>query len=160
MTVAAMHLVDSTYLYEKNRFLSSVMLSLTALIGMDMPFLNVISKIDLLKTLGRPDMNLFFYGAMSGLDHMFFGEKEDDTAFGKKFGKLTSNICEVVEKFNLVGFSFLDIHNKFSMCNILMQVDKANGYFFNPEKLNNPKEREIDYDFIENYFRTVSTSIF
>lgn len=71
LNVSALHLVDCTYLYDKNRFLSAVMLSLTAIIGMEMPFINVISKIDLLKHLGRPDMNLFFYSTLSGIEHMF-----------------------------------------------------------------------------------------
>jgi hypothetical protein len=71
MRFAAVHLVDCSYLYDKNRFLSALLLSLTAMVGMEMPFLNVISKIDLLKTLGRPDMNLSFYNQISGLKYLF-----------------------------------------------------------------------------------------
>jgi hypothetical protein len=37
-----------------------------------------------------------------------------------------------------------------------MKIDKGCGYFLDPEKVNNPKEREIDYEFIENYFCSVS----
>ena len=37
-----------------------------------------------------------------------------------------------------------------------MHIDKANGFFYHPDKINNPKEREIDYNSIEDYFRTVS----
>lgn len=65
---------------------------------------------------------------------------------------MTKNLSEVIENFGLVGYALLDIHDKFSMCNILMKIDKANGYFLEPEKINNPKEKEIDYEFIENYF--------
>lgn len=155
MTLSAMHMVDCTYLYEKHRFLSAVMLSLTAIIGMEMPFINVISKIDLFKTLGRPDMNLSFYNTLNGLEYLYFGEDEKETPFSKKFGKLTKSLCEIVDKFSLIGYSLLDIHDKFSMCNILMMIDKGNGYFYDSQKMQNPKEREIDYDSIENYFRTV-----
>lgn len=42
------------------------------------------------------------------------------------------------------------------MCNTLMLIDKANGYFYHPDKVTNPKEKEIDYDSIEDYFRTVN----
>jgi hypothetical protein len=122
---------------------------------MEMPFINLISKIDLLKQLGRPDMNLTFYNSVSGLKHLFYGESESDQPFQKKFGKLSEALCEVIENFQLVGFSFLDIHNKLSMCNVLMLIDKANGFFFHPDKITNPKENEIDYESIENYFRTV-----
>jgi hypothetical protein len=73
------------------------MLSLTAIIGLEMPFINVISKIDLIKTLGRPDMNLFFYSNLAGLEHMFFFDNDEDNPFNKKFGKLTKNLSEVIE---------------------------------------------------------------
>ena len=90
MRFAAVHLVDCSYLYDKNRFLSALLLSLTAMVGMEMPFLNVISKIDLLKTLGRPDMNLSFYNQISGLKYLFFASGEEETPFMKKYGALTN----------------------------------------------------------------------
>lgn len=108
-----------------------------------------------MKTLGRPDMHLFFYSNLSGLEHMFMFEDEQNTPFQKKFGKLTKNLSEVIEKFALVGYVLMDIHDKFSMCNVLMRIDKSNGYFYDAEKVKNPKEREIDYEFIQNYFETV-----
>ena len=67
-----MHMVDCTYLYERNRFLAAVLLSLTAIIGLEMPFINVISKIDLLKNLGRPNMHLSYYGNITGMEYMFY----------------------------------------------------------------------------------------
>lgn len=77
MQISAIHLVDSTYLYEKNRFLASLMLSLTAVIGMEMPFINAITKIDLLKSFGRPDMNLSFYSSITGLEYLFWQDPSD-----------------------------------------------------------------------------------
>ena len=77
MNISALHLVDCTYLYEKHRFLSALMLSLTALIGMEMPFINAITKIDLLKQFGRPDMNLSFYNSISGLKFLFFSDDSE-----------------------------------------------------------------------------------
>jgi GPN-loop GTPase len=58
MRMSALHLVDVGYLYDRNRFLSAMMLSLTAIVGMEMPFINAITKVDLMKKLGRPEMNL------------------------------------------------------------------------------------------------------
>ena len=72
---------------------------MTALIGLEMPFINVISKIDLLKSFGRPDMNLTFYNSISGLKFLFFGESESDNPFQKKFGKLSEALCNVIENF-------------------------------------------------------------
>jgi hypothetical protein len=58
MRMSALHLVDVSYLYDRNRFLSAMTLSLTAIIGMEMPFINAITKVDLMKKLGKPEMNL------------------------------------------------------------------------------------------------------
>ena len=58
MRMSALHLVDVSYLYDRNRFLSAMTLSLTAIIGMEMPFINAITKVDLMRRLGKPEMNL------------------------------------------------------------------------------------------------------
>eukprot|EP00347_Sterkiella_histriomuscorum_P009593 403340612 len=153
LNFSAIHLVDCTYLYDKNRFLASMTLSLTAIIGMQMPFINAITKIDLMKNFGRPDMNLSFYNSISGLEFLFFEDqaKENQSPFNAKYGKLSRSICEVIENFNLVGFSLIDINNKMTICNILQQLDKGNGYFLDPEKVQNPKEMEIDYEAVDRY---------
>ena len=71
----AVHLVDISYLYDRYRFLSAMTLSLTSLVGMEIPFMNFITKVDLLATMGKPDMNLMFYsGTTNGLKYLFFGE--------------------------------------------------------------------------------------
>ena len=64
----AVHLIDASYLYDRYKFLAALTLSLSSLIGMEIPFVNLITKMDLLSTMGRPDMNLMFYqGTTDGL---------------------------------------------------------------------------------------------
>lgn len=46
----------------------------------------------------------------------------------------------------------IDITDKMSMCHIVMQMDQANGYFYDPQKVANPKEMEIDYESLKEYF--------
>lgn len=69
-----------------------------------------------------------------------------DTEFERKWGKMRTEMSQVIENYGLVGYSLLDISDKISMCNILMRVDKGNGYFWDPEKMKNPKEKAIDYE--------------
>lgn len=100
------HLIDSQYLYDRMKFLSSLTLSLTAIIGMELPMLNLITKVDLMEKMGRPDMNLMFYeGCTNGLKYLFFDEFEnaDDPSvspFTKRFGALTKSLCELVENYS------------------------------------------------------------
>jgi hypothetical protein len=47
---------------------------------MEMPMINLVSKVDLIAKLGRPDMNLMFYeGCTNGLKYLFFDEFETAT---------------------------------------------------------------------------------
>lgn len=51
----AAHLVDCSYLMDTHKYLSACTLSMTAKIAFeDAPLLNIVSKLDLLKKLGRP----------------------------------------------------------------------------------------------------------
>ena len=59
--MVAVNMIDASYLYDRYKFLSAMTLSLTSLIGIEIPFINLVTKMDLLKTMGRPDMNLMFY---------------------------------------------------------------------------------------------------
>ena len=109
----AVHLVDVSYLYDRYRFLSAMTLCLTSLIGMEIPFINFITKVDLLKTMGRPDMNLMFYnGTTSGLKFLFFDEYDKASEakqaerstqikpnFSNRFAALTTALCELLENY-------------------------------------------------------------
>ena len=57
----AVHLIDASYLYDRYKFLAALSLSLSSLIGLEVPFINLVTKVDLMSTLGRPDMNLMNY---------------------------------------------------------------------------------------------------
>lgn len=152
MRMSALHLVDVSYLYDRNRFLSAMMLSLTAIVGMEMPFINAITKVDLMKKLGRPEMNLTFYNEIQGLNYLFYDAQFAETPFQKKYGKLTLEMCNVIDNFNLVQYTMIDITNKMLMAHILMKLDEANGYFLDPQKVSNPKEMEIDYESLKDYY--------
>jgi hypothetical protein len=59
--MVTVNMVDITHLYDRHRFLSAMTLSLTSLIGLETPFLNFITKVDLLQKFGPPDLGLPFY---------------------------------------------------------------------------------------------------
>ena len=46
----------------------------------------------------------------------------------------------------------IDITNKMLMAHILMKLDQANGYFLDPQKVQNAKEMEIDYESLKDYY--------
>lgn len=48
-----MHLSDAHYITDASKFISVVLLALRAMLQMEMPHLNVLSKIDLISTCGE-----------------------------------------------------------------------------------------------------------
>ena len=52
------------------------------------------------------------------------------------------------------GYLLLDITSRELVCHIVGRIDKANGYFEQPEKVKNLKESAIDYQAIEWYVQT------
>lgn len=54
-------LFDSHYCYDDDKFLSSMVYSLISMINLELPHVNVLSKVDLLKTYGQLDRNIEFY---------------------------------------------------------------------------------------------------
>ena len=58
----------------------------------------------------------------------------------------------MIENFNLVQYSLVDITNRLSLCHLLLHLDSTNGYFHDPQKVTNPKEMEIDYEAVKDYY--------
>ena len=156
----ASHVIDLPQIYDRYKFLTTLTLSLTAIIGMEMPMVQIITKIDLLKTMGKPDMNIMFYeGCTNGLKFLFFDDFETTkdpqakvSQFARRFSKMTKNMCEVIESYSQVNFSMCDTSNKLFLSNILMKLDKANNYWYQPQRIESDKENMIDYEAVEMYF--------
>lgn len=59
--LAAVHLVDSHYCTESSKFIAVLLTSLSTMLQIEMPHINVLSKIDLMEQYGRLDFNIDFY---------------------------------------------------------------------------------------------------
>lgn len=74
----ATHLVDCSYLMDRHKYLSACTLAMTAKIAFEeAPLINIVSKIDLLAKLGRPEMNLIDLENLSGMHYLFWGAGDD-----------------------------------------------------------------------------------
>ncbi|KAJ1957011.1 hypothetical protein GGI12_005149 [Dipsacomyces acuminosporus] len=126
--LACIQLVDASYCTEAAKFISVLLLSLTTMTMLEMPHVNVLSKVDLLGSFGELDFNLEYYTSVMDLSYLLFHLNERETS--KRFGELNKAICELIEDFNLVGFNTLCIQDKKSVASLLKEIDKANGYIF------------------------------
>lgn len=101
------------------------------MLQMDLPHLNVLTKIDRLSTYDQLPFNLDFYTEVQDLSYLLpHLEAESSIMRGSKFEGLNKAIIELVESFGLVGFETLAVENKRSMMHLLQVIDRAGGYAF------------------------------
>jgi len=58
----------------------------------------------------------------------------------------------MLELYQRVSFTLVDITNNMSMTHAIWKIDKANQFFDQPSRVENPKETELDYEAIEQYY--------
>lgn len=126
--LTAVHLVDSHYCADPAKFISVLCTSLSTMLHVELPHVNVLSKMDLIEQYGKLAFNLDFYTEV--LDLSYLVEHLSADPFFKKFHHLNVKLAEVIQDYSLVSFVPLNVQDKESMTQILRTVDKANGYCF------------------------------
>jgi len=99
------------------------------MLQMDLPHLNILTKIDKLSTYSPLPFNLDFYTEVQDLSYLL-PKLEEESSVGTKFAGLNAAIVELVESFGLVGFETLAVEDKRSMMHLLQVIDRAGGYAF------------------------------
>ena len=98
---------------------------------MDLPHVNVLTKIDKLSSYTPLPFNLDFYTEVQDLSYLLpYMSQESPLMADSKFEGLNKAIIEMVEDFSLVGFETLAVEDKKSMMTLLHAIDRAGGYAF------------------------------
>lgn len=125
------HLSDSFCLTQPSLYVSNVLLSLRAMIQMDMPHVNVLSKIDKVSAYDELPFNLDYYTDVDDLTYLGPHLVSESPAFrSEKFGALNEAIANLIENYGLVRYEVLAVENKKSMMHLLRVIDRAGGYVF------------------------------
>lgn len=134
LRLCVVSLIDSIYLTSPSQYVSILLLSLRSMLQLDLPHVNVISKIDKLKSYGELPFRLEYYTEVQDLHYLTpHLINESNSILGQNYVKLTEMIAELVEEYHLVSFEVLSIEDKRSMINLLTLIDKATGYSFGSE---------------------------
>jgi hypothetical protein len=101
------------------------------MIQMDMPHVNILSKIDKVSEYEDLPFNLDYYTDVDDLTYLTpHLEAESPALRSEKFGKLNEAIGNLIESYGLVRYEVLAVENKKSMMHILRVIDRAGGYVF------------------------------
>ncbi len=101
------------------------------MLQMDLPHINVLTKIDKVASYDPLPFNLDFYTEVQDLGYLQpYLEEESPVLRSEKFGRLNEAIAHLVENFALVRFEVLAVENKKSVMHLLRVIDRAGGYIF------------------------------
>ncbi|KAK7043884.1 hypothetical protein VNI00_008050 [Paramarasmius palmivorus] len=126
--LAAVHLCDAHYVTDASKYISVLLLSLRTMLHLELPHINVLSKVDLLKQYGELDFNLDFYTEVQDLSYL----ENALSASSPRFAALNMAIISLIEDFSLVGFETLAVEDKDSMIHLTRAIDRATGYVYIP----------------------------
>ncbi|XP_075511863.1 GPN-loop GTPase QQT1-like isoform X2 [Primulina tabacum] len=112
LRLTAVHLVDAHLCSDPGKYVSALLLSLSTMLHLELPHVNVLSKIDLIESYGKLAFNLDFYTDVQDLSYLQHYLDQDPRS--AKYKKLTKELCE----------------DKVSVGNLVKLIDKSNGYIF------------------------------
>ncbi|KAK4700844.1 GPN-loop GTPase, partial [Phenoliferia sp. Uapishka_3] len=149
--LCAVHLMDAHHITDASKYVALLLLSLRTMLQMELPHVNVLSKVDLLQGAGDLPFNLDYYTEVQDLEQLVPLLEADPRT--RKFSELNRIICELVEDFGLVSFETLCVEvlallfltscivpliihcvrqDKDSMLHLVRVIDQALGYVAPP----------------------------
>lgn len=152
------HVVDANHCTVPTSFVSAALVSLMAMLRLELPHVNVLSKCDqLTKFQDAMPFTLDYFADAKQLDRLLpyctpgtlsvpaltetIPEEEEQPRQDDRYRgiqSLTAKICELVEDFGLVVYQKLDISDGTSVASLVRILDKANGHpagIYNPATL-------------------------
>ncbi|EAR83857.2 ATP-binding protein (macronuclear) [Tetrahymena thermophila SB210] len=145
-------LFDSTYCYDYSNYVSLTLQALVSYLNLEMPHINVLSKIDLMKEYGKPKMSLDHYldgyGVSLAYKYDSISYKKSLSNFEKKNYRLDRRLARLIDEFKLISFIPLSIENKLLVSSLVYQIDKSNGFQYS-EQYNQERFQQIRADIAE-----------
>ncbi|KAK7816956.1 gpn-loop gtpase 3 [Quercus suber] len=118
--VCGVYLLDSQFMTDVTKFISGCMASLSAMIQLELPHVNILSKMDLVTN--KKDVEDFLNPEPQ------FLLSELNQRMAPQFAKLNKALIELVDGFSMVSFVPLDLRKERSIQYVLAQIDNCIQY--------------------------------
>ncbi|XP_055695497.1 GPN-loop GTPase 3 [Lutzomyia longipalpis] len=122
--VCSVFLLDSQFLIDGAKFISGTMAALSVMVNIELPHVNILSKMDLLSKSARKQLDKYLEPDPMAL----LSEVNTESAWGRKHQKLSEAIGSLIDSFSLVRFLSLDINDEESINEVLLIVDNIIQY--------------------------------
>lgn len=131
--LCVVHLIDSHHCSDAGKFIAALMLSLSAMLKIGLPHINLLTKTDLLKKhMDKLQFGIDFYTEVLDLNYLL--ESLESDSFTSKYNKLNAAFVSIIEDYSLVTFQLVNMNSEESLVKVKHSVDKANGYVFQAEE--------------------------
>ncbi|BFG25551.1 hypothetical protein CerSpe_118250 [Prunus speciosa] len=118
--VCAVYLLDSQFMTDVTKFISGCMSSLSAMIQLEVPHVNILSKMDLVAK--KKDVEDF----LNPEPQVLLSELNQRMA--PQFAKLNKSLVELVDNYGMVSFVPLNLRKATSISYVLAQIDTCIQY--------------------------------
>lgn len=162
INLCAAYLLEATFVVDRPKFFAGTLSAMSAMLMLEVPHVNILSKMDLVKgTVAKRDMKRFIDPDVGLLDDdpnrtMAFepaGEFGDPLSTksvmdGSSFHRLNKAVGRLIDDFSMVSFLQLNAQDEDSVGAILSYIDDAIQYHEaqEPKEPNDEVENDIGYD--------------
>jgi GTPase SAR1 family protein len=157
--MCAAYLLEATFVIDRPKFFAGTLSAMSAMMMLEMPHINVLSKMDLVKgQVAKRDLKRFVDVDRDLIDDDPARKQNDDERngyqdpakadnlmSGASFHKLNKAVAELIDGFSMVSYLKLDVKDEDSLNAILSYIDDA-IQFHEAQEPKEPKELDVDMD--------------
>ncbi|VDK73660.1 unnamed protein product [Litomosoides sigmodontis] len=118
--ICSVFLLDTQFVLDCDKFLGGALTTLSTMIAMEVPAVNVLSKVDLLSQRNKELLETFLE-----TDVRSILDSEETSPWNETYRQLSRTIAEVLDDYSLVRFVPLDIEDDESISDLLLLIDNT-----------------------------------
>ncbi|KAL8941456.1 MAG: hypothetical protein Q9216_002229 [Gyalolechia sp. 2 TL-2023] len=154
ISLCAAYLLESTFVIDRAKFFAGTLSAMSAMIMLEIPHVNILSKMDLVKgSVPKRQLKRFLDPDITLLED----DKDDNQQGGRRldpastesvmgggsFMRLNKAVAQLIDDFSMVSFLQLDVQEEDSVGGVLSYIDDA-IQFHEAQEPREPND-EIDY---------------
>ena len=161
VNLCATYLLESTFVVDRAKYFAGTLSAMSAMIMLEVPHVNVLSKMDLVKgSVPKKDLKRFIdpdtslleddptdsQVALASARNLSLDPSSADSVMaGGSFKRLNRAVARLIDDFSMVSFLQLDVQNEDSVGGILSYIDDMIQY----HEAQEPREPndEVEYDY-------------
>ncbi|PGH05234.1 hypothetical protein AJ79_06845 [Helicocarpus griseus UAMH5409] len=163
ISLCAAYLLESTFVIDRAKFFAGALSAMSAMIMLEMPHVNILSKMDQVKGMvGKRELKRFTTVDVQLLDENtgYAGEEEESSTAaaaqdpsstnallsGGSFKRLNRAVGQLIDDFSMVSFLKLDVQDEDSIGGVLSYIDDAIQFHEAQEPREPADEQEVDLE--------------